>query len=94
MPRNTSLKIARVRADGRTSTALIRGRRVHLVKGGPLGSLQETGDIYPMSQVELLAPIQPGKIVAIGLNYYTHRRPHDPVEAGAVPQGPELADWP
>jgi 2-keto-4-pentenoate hydratase/2-oxohepta-3-ene-1,7-dioic acid hydratase in catechol pathway len=72
MPRNTSLKIARVRADGRTSTALIRGRRVHLVKGGPLGSLQETGDVYPMSQVQLLAPIQPGKIVAIGLNYYTH----------------------
>jgi 2-keto-4-pentenoate hydratase/2-oxohepta-3-ene-1,7-dioic acid hydratase in catechol pathway len=83
MPRNTSLKIARVRADGRTSTALVRGRRVHLVRGGPLGSLEETGDIYPLSQVTLLTPVQPGKVVAIGLNYYTH------IGSRAIPTKPE-----
>jgi 2-keto-4-pentenoate hydratase/2-oxohepta-3-ene-1,7-dioic acid hydratase in catechol pathway len=83
MPRNILLKIARVRADGRTSTALVRGRRVHLVKGGPLGSLQETGEVYPLSKVTLLPPVQPGKIVAIGLNYYTH------IGSRAIPQKPE-----
>ncbi|MFA7297880.1 MAG: fumarylacetoacetate hydrolase family protein [Dehalococcoidia bacterium] len=83
MAKTPQLKIARVRVDGRTSTALVRGRRVHLVKGGPLGSLQETGDIYPLSKVTLLPPIQPGKIVAIGLNYHTH------IGDRAIPNKPE-----
>jgi 2-keto-4-pentenoate hydratase/2-oxohepta-3-ene-1,7-dioic acid hydratase in catechol pathway len=53
------------------------------VRGGPLGGLAETGDVYPLSQVTLLPPVQPGKIVAIGLNYYTH------IGERAIPQKPE-----
>lgn len=83
MAKTPQLKIARVRVDGRTSTALVKGRRVHLVRGGPLGKLEETGDAYPLSQVTLLAPIQPPKIVAIGLNYYTH------IGDRAIPTKPE-----
>lgn len=83
MPKTPQLNIARVRVDGRTSTALVKGRRVHLVKGGPLGKLEPTGDTYPLSKVTLLAPIQPPKIVAIGLNYYTH------IGDRAIPKKPE-----
>jgi 2-keto-4-pentenoate hydratase/2-oxohepta-3-ene-1,7-dioic acid hydratase in catechol pathway len=45
---------------------------VHLVRGGPFGRLQETGERFPLSKVTLLAPVQPGKVVAIGLNYHSH----------------------
>lgn len=69
--------------DGRTSTALVKGRRVHLVRGGPLGGLEETGEAYPLSRVALLAPVRPPKIVAMGLNYYTH------IGARAIPAKPE-----
>ncbi len=76
-------RIARVRVEGRTSTAVVRGRRVHLVRGGPLGTRQETGETYPLSQVQLLPPVKAGKIVAIGLNYYTH------IGDRAIPSKPE-----
>ncbi len=66
------MRIARVRADGRVSTAIVRARRAHLVRGGPFGRLQETGEAYPLSQVQLLVPVQPRNIVAIGLNYRSH----------------------
>ncbi|MBX7110872.1 MAG: fumarylacetoacetate hydrolase family protein [Dehalococcoidia bacterium] len=75
------MRIGRVRVGGRASTAVLRGRTVHLVRGGPLGRLEPTGETFPLSKVTLLAPIQPGKVVAIGLNYRSHLEarvvPHD-----------------
>lgn len=81
------MRIARVRVNGRTSTAVVKGRTAHLVKGTPFGRLEETGESYPLSKVALLAPVRPGKVVAIGLNYRSH------VESGVVareePKTPE-----
>jgi len=75
------MRIGRVRVGGRTSTAVLRGRTVHLVRGGPLGRLDPTGDSFRLSKVQLLAPVVPGKVVAIGLNYRSHLEarvvPHD-----------------
>ncbi|MGE0228549.1 MAG: fumarylacetoacetate hydrolase family protein [Dehalococcoidia bacterium] len=73
------MRIGRVRVGGRTSTAVLKGRTVHLVRGGPLGRLDPTGETAPLSKVALLPPVVPGKVVAIGLNYRSH------VEARAVP---------
>jgi len=75
------MRIARVRVDGRVSTAVVKGRTVHLVRGTPFGRLDETGESYPLSKVALLAPVQPGKVVAIGLNYRSH------VESSPVAHG-------
>ena len=66
------MRIARVRVGGRVSTAVVRGRTAHLVRGGPLGALRETGERFPLSKAQLLAPVLPGKVVAIGLNYHSH----------------------
>ena len=67
------MRIARVRHNGRTSTALITGRgSVELVKGGPFGKLEPTGQRTTLSKVRLLPPTQPTKIVAIGVNYKSH----------------------
>ena len=67
------MRIARVRHNGRTSTALISGRgSVELVRGGPFGKLEPTGERTILSRVDLLPPTQPTKIVAIGVNYKSH----------------------
>lgn len=66
------LRIARVRADGRAHYGIVRGRTVHFLRGGPFGKLTETGEQAPLSRVQLLAPVTPSKIVAIGLNYRSH----------------------
>lgn len=81
------MRIARVRVGNRTSTAIIRGRSVHLVRGTPFGRLESTGDSYPLSKVKLLPPVRPGKVVAIGLNYRSHLE--DGPVARAQPQHPE-----
>lgn len=65
-------RIARVRHQGRTRVGLVRGRSVHFVRGGVFGRLEETGDHAPLSRVQLLAPVVPSKVVAIGVNYRSH----------------------
>ena len=60
------MRIARVRHSGRTSTALISGRgTVELVKGGPFGKLEPTGERTTLAKVQLLPPTQPTKVVAM-----------------------------
>jgi 2-keto-4-pentenoate hydratase/2-oxohepta-3-ene-1,7-dioic acid hydratase in catechol pathway len=66
------MRIARVRYEGKTSTAVVKGRSVHLVRGGPFGGLEPTGERAPLSRVRLLAPVRPTKVVAIGINYRSH----------------------
>ena len=66
------MRIARVRHLGKTSAAIVKGRSVHLVSGGPFGRLEPTGERTPLSKVRLLAPVRPSKIVAIGVNYRSH----------------------
>ncbi|MCC6237032.1 MAG: fumarylacetoacetate hydrolase family protein [Dehalococcoidia bacterium] len=66
------MRIARVRHERRTSTAIIEGDVVHLVSGGPFGSLTRTGVTVPLSDVQLLVPVQPSKIVAMAVNYHSH----------------------
>ncbi|MSQ41475.1 MAG: FAA hydrolase family protein [Dehalococcoidia bacterium] len=66
------MRIARVRFDGRTATAIISGRSAQLVRGGPFGRLQRIGELVPLSKLQFLPPVRPTKIVAIGINYYSH----------------------
>ena len=68
----SSMRIGRVKVGNRTSTAVLKGRTVHLVRGAPLGRLDPTGESFPLSKVTLLPPIRPGKVVALGLNYLSH----------------------
>ncbi|MCK9497153.1 MAG: fumarylacetoacetate hydrolase family protein, partial [Dehalococcoidia bacterium] len=66
------MRIARVSVDGRASTAIVKGRRVHLVGGTIWKPGEETGEDFPMSAVRFLPPTAPSKIVAIGVNYLSH----------------------
>lgn len=82
------MRIARVRVDGKGSTAVIKGRTAHLVSGNVFGSLEPTGVTAPLSKVEFLPPTSPSKIVAMALNYYSHagaRKPDWPMPFLKVP---------
>ncbi len=72
------MRIARVKVGGRISTAIVKGRRVHLVSGSTFSPGDETGETAPLSAAQFLPPTKPTKIVAIGVNYLDHageRRP-------------------
>jgi 2-keto-4-pentenoate hydratase/2-oxohepta-3-ene-1,7-dioic acid hydratase in catechol pathway len=77
------MRVARVRVDGRNSTAIIKGKRVHLVSGTVYRPGEETGEAYAMSKVQFLPPTNPTKVVAIGVNYHDHAGTRTPP---AVPQ--------
>ena len=52
---------------------LLDGDIVHHATGDPFtGSLTPGEAVGPMADVTLLPPVQPGKIIAIGLNYQSH----------------------
>jgi 2-keto-4-pentenoate hydratase/2-oxohepta-3-ene-1,7-dioic acid hydratase in catechol pathway len=46
------------------------------IEGSPFGEYRRLETQHPQSQVRLLAPVQPGKILCIGRNYAAHAREH------------------
>ncbi|MFF5248004.1 fumarylacetoacetate hydrolase family protein [Streptosporangium sp. NPDC000095] len=44
------------------------------ISGHPFGPIQFTGERYSLSQVRLVAPMLPSKVVAIGRNYADHAK--------------------
>ena len=50
----------------------LEGDRVEQLNGPPWSDGQTSGRAYPLSEVKLHAPVQPSKIICIGLNYHAH----------------------
>ncbi|MFB9877119.1 fumarylacetoacetate hydrolase family protein [Planobispora siamensis] len=57
---------------------------ISAISGHPFGPIQFTGERHSLSQVRLLAPMLPSKVVAIGKNYADHAREM----GGEVPDEP------
>lgn len=57
---------------------------VGLLSSPPFGAFRRLETIIPLEEVRLLAPVLPGKIIAIGRNYPEHAKEHD-VEIPEVP---------
>ena len=60
---------------GRTNGARygqVEGDRVREIRGSIYRAYQLTGVVYPLSGVKLLAPCEPPKMLAVGLNYKSH----------------------
>jgi 2-keto-4-pentenoate hydratase/2-oxohepta-3-ene-1,7-dioic acid hydratase in catechol pathway len=55
---------------------IVRFRLDGQVRGGSLSEdrIVSSGDVYNLSEVELLAPCRPSKIVCVGLNYVEHAK--------------------
>jgi 2-keto-4-pentenoate hydratase/2-oxohepta-3-ene-1,7-dioic acid hydratase in catechol pathway len=65
-------KYIRYRSGSTTGYAVLDGDTVRPFAGDLFGSRTETGETMKLAGVSLLAPCQPGKILAVGLNYKSH----------------------
>lgn len=70
------MKIARVKHENSIFHGVVEGDKIKRIQGDIFGSYQITDESYPLSDVELLPPVDPPNIIAIGLNYKSHVMEH------------------
>ncbi|MBT3318642.1 MAG: fumarylacetoacetate hydrolase family protein [Clostridia bacterium] len=68
------MKVVRYRKDGQDNYGVLEGQTVKAIAGKPYERIAYTGDTVPLSEVKLLAPCEPEKIIAVGLNYLSHAK--------------------
>lgn len=79
------LKFVRYQIDNEISYGLMEDDLVRKLEGDIFGSYEKTDKIYRLSDVKLLPPCMPTKIVAVGINYrdhaaeMKHQLPMDPI---------------
>jgi len=66
------MRIVRFQYQGTASYGLVEGETVYALRGELYGRLQRGAAVAPLDKVRLLAPCQPSKVVAVGLNYGDH----------------------
>jgi len=68
------LRVVRFRQEGRSAYGILEGEKISFLRGTPYdGGLQNTtGEVVSLAEVTLLAPCEPSKIIALGLNYRDH----------------------
>ncbi len=62
--------------------------RIHKITDNPAAGFEPTGRYYEPSEVKLLAPVEPSKIVCVGLNYKEHVK--ESQSADEIPEEPVL----
>jgi 2-keto-4-pentenoate hydratase/2-oxohepta-3-ene-1,7-dioic acid hydratase in catechol pathway len=68
------MKIIRYKIGRKTEYGILEGQRVQALSGTPFRQIKKLDRSYKLSDVKLLAPCLPTKVVAIGLNYYSHAK--------------------
>jgi 2-keto-4-pentenoate hydratase/2-oxohepta-3-ene-1,7-dioic acid hydratase in catechol pathway len=61
-----------VKGEGASAAGLMEEGRIHELKHGVFGPYRTTGRVLEPDQVVFRAPVHPGKIIALGLNYRDH----------------------
>ncbi len=65
-------KYARFEVRGEVAYGLVEGERLRQIEGDPFGSWKPTDKTYALSEVKLLVPTVPTKILACAGNYKSH----------------------
>jgi 2-keto-4-pentenoate hydratase/2-oxohepta-3-ene-1,7-dioic acid hydratase in catechol pathway len=65
-------KYVRYAVAGKVSYGILEGETIRELSGDLFQSPRPTGRTVQLSAARLLAPCQPGKVIAVGLNYQTH----------------------
>lgn len=68
------LKIIRFSFGSKVQYGTLNGELVRGIHGDPFENFNITGDEFLLGEVDLLPPVQPSKIIAVGLNYKNHAR--------------------
>jgi 2-keto-4-pentenoate hydratase/2-oxohepta-3-ene-1,7-dioic acid hydratase in catechol pathway len=65
-------RYVRYQLNNRIAYGIVEQNIVHEISGDLFGTHRRTGTTTPLSQVKLLAPVVPSKVIAVGLNYKSH----------------------
>ncbi len=68
------MRTCRFRRAGRDLYGLVEGDGVRALTAEPWAGGLPEGPRIPLAEVELLAPVQPSKVVCVGRNYATHAK--------------------
>jgi len=80
------MKFARFSKDARVAFGVVEGETIKALHGGLFDAPSYTGEEFALEDVTLLAPVEPRKLVCVGLNYRLHAE-----ESGVpVPEEPML----
>ena len=82
------MKIARYLADGSPRYGIVENGTVFQADGDLFEGLSKGAEVGSLDSLTLLPPVEPSKIVAIGLNYALHVTENDP--SRSVPTEPVL----
>src|SRR5262245_54656005 len=84
MANDNERRYVRFSQAGRTGYGMIEGDQIHELSGNFLDGAKPTGKTIASRDVRLLAPCEPSKVIAVGLNYKSH------VGERATPQYPGI----
>jgi len=73
-------RYVRYETGGDVHHGVLDGDVVRQLAGGLFDPPRETGTTAALSDVRLLAPVEPGKVIAVGLNYRSHLGAAEPAE--------------
>jgi len=68
------MKIVRFTAGKKVGYGILSGESIQVIEGKPYSRVKLTEDYYQLSEVRLLSPCQPSKVVCLGLNYLSHAK--------------------
>jgi 2-keto-4-pentenoate hydratase/2-oxohepta-3-ene-1,7-dioic acid hydratase in catechol pathway len=66
------LKFIRYRINGHTAYGILEDSTVTEVDGSIFDNYEPTASSYKLNEVHLLSPVEPSKIICVGLNYLKH----------------------
>lgn len=71
-------RYVRYRTSAGVSYGVLEGETVKELAGDLFSEPQLTGETLELAEVELLAPVQPAKVIGVGLNYRSHLADREP----------------
>ena len=77
-------RYVRFQRGSTTGYGVLDGETIRAIQGELFGSHKETGATHKVSEVKLLFPVMPPKVLAVGLNYRSHIGSQKP------PSNPEI----
>jgi len=66
------MRLVRFNSGGSTSYGVLDGDSIRQIMGEPFAEMNYSGETFSLAEVKLLAPVEPKKIVLVGLNFASH----------------------
>jgi 2-keto-4-pentenoate hydratase/2-oxohepta-3-ene-1,7-dioic acid hydratase in catechol pathway len=71
-------RFVRFEMEGQVLSGVLEGETIRPIDGDLFGDHEVLSTRIPLSDVRLLAPVTPSKVIAVGLNYQSHLGERDP----------------